>query len=167
MKENLDVGVMIPANQEQTNNGIIEKYYLNNDSLNYSHLGAMYEWDEAMQYSGISGSQGICPPGWHIPTIKEFDSLKANVNFDGRKLLAVGQGSGSGAGNNSTGFSALYSGSRAPNGSSYLAPPQFWTSSNTPGGIYSVGIENNSSLCYSSLIADKYGYTIRCIKNIN
>lgn len=77
MAENLNVGSTIPTAKDQTDNGIIEKYCYEGDCETY---GGLYTWDEAMDYNsfdnGIVGTtQGICPEGWHIPTIPEWDTL--------------------------------------------------------------------------------------------
>ena len=50
LKENLDVGTMINGSNQQTNNGIIEKYCYNNVPNNCSTYGGLYQWNEAMQY---------------------------------------------------------------------------------------------------------------------
>lgn len=75
LRENLQIGIMIPGNRDATDNGVIEKYCFNNDSVNYRNYGAYYQWNEAMQYSTIPGARGICPEGWHIPTNEEFQKL--------------------------------------------------------------------------------------------
>lgn len=112
LKENLDIGTMIPGMQDQINNGVIEKYCYNNDPNNCNIYGGLYQWNEAMQYSTTPGTQGICPPGWHIPTLTEFQALATTVGNDGNALKAIGQGSGGGAGTNTSGFSALLAGWR-------------------------------------------------------
>ena len=110
LKENLDVGTRINGSQNQTNNSTIEKYCYHNDPNNCNTYGGLYQWDETMQYVTTEGAQGICPVGWHIPTYAEFQTLKAAVNNDGNSLKAIGQGTGSGAGTNTSGFSALLAG---------------------------------------------------------
>jgi len=110
MAENLDVGVMVLRVTEQTDNDTIEKYCYDNDPLNCALHGGLYLWDEAMQYTVTPGVQGICPPGWHLPTREEFETLAISVNGDGNTLKAVGQGSFSGVGTNTSGFSSLLSG---------------------------------------------------------
>jgi uncharacterized protein (TIGR02145 family) len=110
MKENLDVGTMIQGNTNQSNNEIIEKYCYNNDTANCSLYGGLYQWQEAMKYVSIPGAQGICPDGWHIPTPSQFQTLKTTVGNDGNSLKQIGQGSGAGAGTNTSGFSALLAG---------------------------------------------------------
>ena len=112
LKENLDVGTIIPGIQNASDNGFIEKYCYDEDPDNCITYGGLYQWKEAMQYSTTYGVQGICPPGWHIPTINEFETLKNTVGYDGNALKAIGQGSGLGAGTNRSGFSALLAGER-------------------------------------------------------
>jgi uncharacterized protein (TIGR02145 family) len=44
--------------------------------------GQTYTYDAAMNfgyYSDTSYNDGICPPGWHLPVMAEFDVLKSNV----------------------------------------------------------------------------------------
>ncbi|MBI3194329.1 MAG: hypothetical protein HYZ34_07685 [Ignavibacteriae bacterium] len=116
-KENLDVGTMITGTSEQTNNSTIEKYCYDNNTANCNVYGGFYQWNEAMQYSTTSGTQGVCSAGWHIPTHTELSTLRATVYNDGNALKAVGQGTGGGAGTNTSGFSALLSGHRNGDGS--------------------------------------------------
>src|ERR1035437_7497296 len=105
LKENLDVGTQVNGSLEQTNNGTIEKYCYNNDPANCTTYGGLYQWNEAMQYVTTPGTKGICPTGWHIPTYAELQTLATTVSNDGNALKAVGQGTGSGAGTNTSGFS--------------------------------------------------------------
>ena len=79
-KENLNVGTMIDGISAQTNNSEIEKYCFDNDPANCDTYGGLYQWDEMMQYDSIEGTQGICPPGWHIPTDDEWCTLTQLVD---------------------------------------------------------------------------------------
>jgi uncharacterized protein (TIGR02145 family) len=72
MKENLNVGAMTLGVNNMTDNGIIEKYCYNNEPDSCTKYGALYQWKEMMQYTYQLGAQGICPPGWHIPTDEEW-----------------------------------------------------------------------------------------------
>ncbi len=76
LKENLNVGAMIPGAQEMEDNGIIEKYCYDDNPYNCNAYGGLYQWDEMMQYTPTQGVQGICPPGWHIPTDEEWKVLE-------------------------------------------------------------------------------------------
>ncbi|MFC2090711.1 FISUMP domain-containing protein [Bacteroidota bacterium] len=116
MKENLIVGTRIASTDDQTDNGIIEKYCYENNDENCSTYGGYYQWDELMNYTYKVGTQGICPDGWKIPSYEDWEEL---VNTLGGEAIAGGKlkltGTeiwaypNSGA-TNSTGFSAMPSG---------------------------------------------------------
>ena len=116
LRENLDVGVPITSNIDQSDNSIIEKFCYNDDENNCNKYGGLYQWNEAMMYNSKSRAQGICPNGWHIPTNSEFQILLTNENGNGNGLKEVGQGRGKGLGTNASGFSALFSGYRSYDG---------------------------------------------------
>ena len=86
-KENLNVGTMVNGSDDQTNNGIIEKYCYENNPENCNIYGGLYQWNEMMEYSSTPSIQGICPVGWHVPTDAEFCTLTtyidATVDCDG------------------------------------------------------------------------------------
>jgi uncharacterized protein (TIGR02145 family) len=82
-KENLNGGTKINSTQagyQQQDNGTIEKYCYNNDEANCDIYGGLYEWPEAMQYVTAEGAQGICPPGWHVPSDNEWKILEGTVD---------------------------------------------------------------------------------------
>ncbi len=77
MAENLNFGTMIPDTQMSRDNGIYEKYcYQNTAGLKDSTGGyyTYYHWDEVIDYDTI-GVQGLCPPGWKLPDMADWDSL--------------------------------------------------------------------------------------------
>jgi len=124
LAKNLDVGTRIDGSNDQSDNGTIEKYCYNDDPANCTIYGGLYQWTEAVQYKNgatntsspnlaFTGNvQGICPPGWHIPSYSEFPTLGLAVGNDCNKLKAIGQGTNAGAGTNLSGFSGLLSGFR-------------------------------------------------------
>jgi len=71
---NLDYGIQIPETAHQRDNCISEKY----KSAVGSPQSAVYQWDEMMLYDNTPGLQCICPPGWHIPTEIDWNTLFAN-----------------------------------------------------------------------------------------
>jgi uncharacterized protein (TIGR02145 family) len=102
MAENLDFGAMIPGSVSQRDNCVPEKY-CNNDLPADCGPQTYYQWDEMMAYYDSSGSQGICPPGWHVPTEAEWTLLFSNFinnGFAGSALKSTGF----------SGFNALVSG---------------------------------------------------------
>ena len=82
LKENLNAGTMVNVNLDQTNNNIIEKYCNNNKLDSCTKYGGLYQWNEMMQYTTQQGAQGICPPGWHLPTDEEWKVLEGAVDSD-------------------------------------------------------------------------------------
>ncbi|MDD4553366.1 MAG: FISUMP domain-containing protein [Bacteroidales bacterium] len=92
-KENLDAGTRINGNQEQSQNGILEKYCYQDLESNCSVYGGLYQWNEMMQYLIIPGVQGICPQGWHIPADDEWSVLTTYLSGEsvaGGKMKEVG-----------------------------------------------------------------------------
>ncbi|MDH3267976.1 MAG: hypothetical protein OEM46_03890 [Ignavibacteria bacterium] len=168
LKENLDVGTMIPGIQDQGNNSVIEKYCYDNDPANCNTYGGLYQWNEAMQYILTPGSQGICPPGWHIPTITEFQTLANAVGNDGNALKAVGQGIGGGAGTNTSGFSALLAGYRNDIGffNDLGVTAVYWSSSEV-GSNYAnfLSLNLNGNFILLSDFNKDNGFSVRCLKD--
>jgi uncharacterized protein (TIGR02145 family) len=168
LKENLDIGTMIISSQNSIDNGIIEKYCYNNDPVNCATYGAMYQWNEAMQYIITNGAKGICPNEWHIPSYAELQILKTTVNENSNSLKAVGQGSGAGAGTNASGFSGLLAGSRnylgGVNGLGYYT--LLWSSTEYAGYAgWSLDLQYNDSSIDFFAIDARNGQYIRCIKD--
>ena len=80
MAENLNTGTMISHYDLPLDNGIIEKYCHDDDTINCDIYGGLYIWDEMMQYVTTEGVQGICPNGWHLPTDAEWCTLENEVD---------------------------------------------------------------------------------------
>jgi len=78
MAANLNRGTQITSLQVQFDNCVDEKYCFGNDAAKCSKYGGLYQWDELMRYDNTPAGQGICPPGWHIPTESEWTIL---LNF--------------------------------------------------------------------------------------
>jgi len=111
MAENLDYGTTVKdCNQED--NEVVEKTLYNNDTENGSIYGAMYTWNEAMNWGRAEHGQDICPEGWHIPTLREWQELIEYVGADtaGQALKASKSDSIAWDGSNTYGFSAIPSG---------------------------------------------------------
>src|ERR1041384_927807 len=81
MKQNLNYGKTVSSysstatHSDQFNNSIAEKYAPNGDSTKLPQYGALYEWDELMNYTTTAGGQGLCPNGWHVPTDTEWQTM--------------------------------------------------------------------------------------------
>ena len=189
LKENINVGIMIIGSQNQKNNKKIEKYCYNNDPANCALYGGLYQWAEAVQYKNratntrspnpafTGNTQGICPQGWHLPTNAEFTTLATTVNNDGNALKAVGQEKDS-AGTNTSGFSALLSGSCYSSESfsfemgtllAFGHNTDFWSSteySELPAvGADYMSLGSAGSGIQQSSYGKVAGFSVRCLKD--
>jgi uncharacterized protein (TIGR02145 family) len=81
LAENINVGTMLASGSTEpnTSDAVIEKWCYNNDPALCEAEGGLYNWNEAMRGSTVSGAQGICPSGWHIPTDGEINELEKTV----------------------------------------------------------------------------------------
>jgi uncharacterized protein (TIGR02145 family) len=75
MAANLNRGTQITSAQVQFDNCVDEKYCFGNDAAKCSKYGGLYQWDEMMRYDDVPEGQGLCPPGWHIPTDNDWTVL--------------------------------------------------------------------------------------------
>jgi uncharacterized protein (TIGR02145 family) len=75
MQKNLNYGTSLQGTTEQTDNCINEKYCYSDNTANCTLYGGLYQWDELMAYTNTPGSQGLCSPGWHVPTQTEWNTL--------------------------------------------------------------------------------------------
>ncbi|MCI0513962.1 hypothetical protein L0128_12170 [candidate division KSB1 bacterium] len=111
MAENLNYGKLV-GNCDQQDNGMVEKTCYENDSTIGAVYGGLYTWDEAMNWRYTEGNQGICPPGWHLPTLAEWQVLRQFLGVDsaGQQLKASKGDPLPWDGNNSSGFTAIPAG---------------------------------------------------------
>ncbi len=80
MKENLNIGTMIPGDSNMTDNDTIEKYCYDNLVANCDEYGGLYQWHEMMKYGSNNCLQGICPDGWHVPTDADWKLLEGCID---------------------------------------------------------------------------------------
>jgi len=185
MAENLNVGVKIDYHLNQTDNDTIEKYCYANDDNNCIDFGGLYQWNEMMQYNpsdnGTTGTtQGICPPGWHIPTSQEWITL---IEYLGGTAIAGGKLKETGfehwkspnlSATNESGFTALPGGNLAhhegqPLLFAHLHERGLWVCSTefSNNNIYYIYINYDSPgafLTYENDIKN-FGNSVRCIKD--
>lgn len=90
MRYNLNVGTMVTGVTVQTNNATLEKYCYDNTESKCTTYGALYQWDEAMQYVTTEGAQGICPAGSHIPSDNDWKILEMKLGMTQEQTDAYG-----------------------------------------------------------------------------
>ena len=167
LKDNLNVGSFI-LNQSSTvdhsdasSNSIVEKYCYDNKEDNCKLNGGLYDWNEIMIYQKQESTRGICPEGWHIPALSEWNILIAF--FGGESVAGTPVKKGG-----SSGFEAFAGGLRGSNGNFNLlgSGAYFWSSTQID--------DNNAwgiSLLYrgtalSPLYRTKtMGLSVRCLKD--
>ncbi|NQV02339.1 MAG: hypothetical protein HQ542_06825, partial [Bacteroidia bacterium] len=93
MAANLNYGNTIASTQMQRDNCLNEKYCYNDNPTNCSSFGGLYQWNEIMSFTTDNGAQGLCPPGWRIPTEADWNILFAvyiSSGFAGNSLKITG-----------------------------------------------------------------------------
>jgi uncharacterized protein (TIGR02145 family) len=118
--------------------------------------------------------QGICPAGWHLPTIEEWNTV---IQFAGGAALAGGYLKEKGVSHwafpnngasNTGGFSALPSGIRDSDGNfaSLSSHAYFWSSSETYSeGAWGYFMNNEFEFIAPVNSAKTNGYSVRCVKD--
>jgi uncharacterized protein (TIGR02145 family) len=162
MAANLNYGTMISVSLHQRDNCIPEKYCYNDLTANCELGTANYQWDELMRYDDTPGLQGFCPPGWHVPTETDWNTLFANWTnnaFAGAPLKYSGY----------SGFDALLSGVRHLNvqWDWQNIATFFWSS--TPYGEYKAwanGMNDYDPSVASYPALRSNGFSIRCLKDL-
>lgn len=186
MQENLNIGTLIQETNNQTNNGLIEKYCYDNVEDNCEVYGGLYQWYEMMQYNAIQGAIGICPEGWHIPTDSEWCTvtkfIDPTVNCDatgnsgtdaGLKMKSTNGWNNGGNGTNESGFTALATGYLVHGGgpnvyfSGLGDHTRFWSSTMSP---YDYTMWTRGLAAWEQTISritdyELYGYSVRCLKD--
>ncbi|MEI7723798.1 MAG: FISUMP domain-containing protein, partial [Bacteroidota bacterium] len=162
MASNLNFGNMSNFTVSQVDNCIVEKYCFNDSEANCTQFGGLYQWDELMRYDPVPGGQGLCPPGWHVPTDLEWLIL---FNFYGGQSVAGTLLKTQGTGN----FCALLNGVVYQNHTWSFHPPGlsstfFWTSE-TVGQwqIKSHGLNSMTGSVSDYSSARGNGLAVRCL----
>ncbi len=174
MAENLNVGILIDGNSNQTNNSTIEKYCHTNSESNCTIYGGLYQWDEMMNYSTTAGAQGICPPDWHLPTDAEWTTLTTYLGGEsvaGGKMKEAGTthwNSPNTGATNASGFTGL-PGGLLYDGIFYNIGSYSFFWSSTEYDIYKAwDIDlyfSNPEVGHSNHHKEHHGFSVRCIKD--
>ena len=158
---NLNYGVQISGSQSQRDNCITEKYCYNDIPELCALSSALYQWDELMRYEDSEEIQGLCPPGWHVPSEADWDQLFAVYQgnaFAGSPLLFTGY----------SGFNVLLAGVEFFNQSNRFADfaSIMWSStSHGPYKAWSHGLnEYNYSVSYYPSYRSN-AFSVRCVRD--
>jgi uncharacterized protein (TIGR02145 family) len=186
MQNNLNYGTMIDSTSDQLSPG--EKYCNNDDNNNCSTYGGLYQWGEAVNFLyGASDStswnpvpvdfvKGVCPPGWHIPTMDEFNILATALDGWGiagyyMKEIDTTHWINPNLADDSSRFIAL--GAGVLNGwihsfGWFKNESFFWTSTDygPNSETYSPALTHGTTALWPAYNNPKYdGFSVRCIRN--
>jgi len=161
MAANLNFGTQILSSSMQRDNCTVEKYCFNDITSNCSTLGGLYQWDEMMQFEAVEGIQGLCPPGWHVPSENEWNTLFGlyiSSGFAGSPLKYTGY----------SGFNAFLNGIRFDNRNwNFDTFATFLWSSTSQGPFkawaHAMNTQNPSVSYYPGNRSNSF--YIRCVKN--
>jgi uncharacterized protein (TIGR02145 family) len=169
MQTNLDFGSEISDLIPQTDNCVAEKYVHTSKFPGQNGLpqsgSIFYQWDELMRYQTTPGSQGLCPPGWHVPAPAEWNDLIAFYNGPGQAAGPMKDTLPAG-GFNSYQQGFLYGNNTWAFVTDPYAGSMYWTSviSGTERAIAKGLNEYNPSVSsYTSLRSNAFG--VRCVKD--
>ena len=139
--------------------------WYNNDSSNDVPFGKLYNW------AAVRDPRGLCPSGWHVPTTSDWQILTTtlgNVDIAGGKMKEVTYwNSPNYGGTNSSGFSGLPGGIRAPDGDfSLLGQHGYWWSGTRSGTSATYAVLRYHSPALSVTSGNlQFGFSVRCIKD--
>ena len=198
MRENLrtthyaDGSSLIPGSSADSD---YPYYYTYSEStIPFLNRGYLYNWTAvrggaASSNTVPSGVQGVCPMGWHLPSLAEFTVLINYVSSQSgywcdndseniAKALAItawwnstsaGCSPGNDPGtNNLTGFGAVPAGCYWLGGYSYAGEDaHFWTSTgiNNTTDAFDFEIENDDWEVRTTDRNIRNGYSVRCLRN--
>lgn len=140
-----------------------------NDSTMYcSKHGVLYDWETAKK---------VCPDGWHLPTVKDFEILVSNWSMPVANEYESTESDSESAENDAyrhlikdgnSGFNSLLSGWRFSSGFFYGIEnfTGFWSSS--PGGFggaWRLYLDSKNKTAEVSSYYKNFAFSVRCIRN--
>ena len=167
LKDNLNIGNFVLNMSSTTDhsdvkkNDIFEKYCYDNKEDNCVLYGGLYDWNELMTYQKQEGGRGICPEGWHIPTLTEWNVL---ISYFGGESVAGTPVKKAGA----SGYDAFPGGLRGGNGSFNLlgSGAYFWTSTQIDEkNAWGISLLYRGTALSPLYRAVEMGLSVRCIKD--
>jgi len=183
MAENLNIGKMVLGENDQNDDGEIERYCYNNDTTYCDEFGGLYQWAEMMQLPSRCNTEscaeliqknhrGICPEGWRLMT---FDDYKIIENADGNEEHGIA-GLRSGyrfSGYNTTGFSLVGAGKRVTNGKFERIEESVYFFTSEEHDVFGKDIYAHMITIARDVDAapqqrhgdeKQYGFSVRCVK---
>ena len=164
------------------NNGDLITEIINDKKWSETNKSAWSIYDNSLKYGELLGKlyngnsiideRNICPVGWHVPTVSDFDTLiktlgsanEASIKLKATKGWLTGMN-----GSNLTGMNCLPGGSRNENGEFYGAGKfgVWWSSTNDPSGLklYARTLTNDKQDVVKYAANPKIGAYVRCVRD--
>jgi len=161
MSANLNFGDRIDLSSTPLDNCSPEKYCYEDDFVSCNLKGGLYTWDEVMQYVTTEGAQGICLPGWHVPTEPEWQTLFDQFSGQAYAGDAIKTGGASGLEGLLTGVEFNYTEWHFADSTGF-----FWSSSShgiEKAWAHGIHIVNHGVSFYPS--NNSNAFSIRCLKD--
>lgn len=158
------------------------------DDKKCSKFGRLYSWTAAMDIDkkylsskyASSEIQGICPPGWKLPTQMDWYNLNSYVESQNggegsgtslKSLETWNKSDSANAPTNRFGFNAVASGRRNNDGKTFLSTGRialFWTSENKDDGTaYGFQLRHEINALENGFFYKDHGLSVRCVANPN
>lgn len=160
---------------EWNNLALTDKAYSYENNSVDSDYGIFYTHSAAVNGAGSSdsnpsGIQGVCPVGWHIPSVAEFDQLTLSGNANVLKETGTTHWLAPNDSNNETGFTALGGGFRNSLGQfiELKESGNWWSSeirTNYPHQAFGFEIGLTGFEAYSTIKSLDSGLSVRCVKD--
>jgi len=172
MAKNMNIGDLLIGEDEMHDDGNIEKYCFNNDEANCTQYGGLYQWSEMLQYAS-DNVKGICPDGWHIPSLTEWQELEIELGMPVDQATASSGWQGTDEGSKlkqggSSGFDAIMTGNRNTSGNftTFGLSTAFWSATQASSfmGIARTLDESHTQISHTNY-DKRYGHAVRCLKN--
>lgn len=145
---------------ENLNAPAATKYCYSNRSTNCTKYGGLYTWTNAMNNAITEKAKGICPTGWHIPSITEWEQLFSYLGDTlAKRRMEVGGDSE---------FMMLFAGQRSLSGRYEFQETvtTFWSSTKAAGeNAWVYSIQKDRDNLFKMNLAQTYGLSVRCIKD--
>ncbi len=121
----------------------------------------------------VDNSSGLCPQGWHVPTVSEYSDLATELGSNpAAKLKETGTvhwSSESTGTSNSSGFTARPAGLRSAYNGTYgylKTNTYFWTSTTSSSNATYLPLTVASSGSLPTYNTTKnYGFSVRCLED--
>jgi uncharacterized protein (TIGR02145 family) len=143
--------------------------HYDNQTANETKYGKLYNW------YAVSDSRGLCPEGWHVPTVEEWRVLSGYLGEDaGFKMKSTSGWDKNGNGSNESGFTGLPGGIRY--GGRYLDRTflnvgeyvHFWSSSelsSNSGSAWYLYLHDDGRNLNRYGDLKKSGFSVRCLRD--